>query len=135
MTAGEDEMVPERLERIEGSVNHLVTRVTVLEEKLDAHGRRFDGQLQELTQSVDARFQELTQRVDAQGRRFDVQMEGLRETITTFAENIGGRLDAISEQMTNSQKITDARFSDHQAVLRDHSRRITDLERRPRRRT
>ncbi len=106
MAAGEDEMEPERVERIETSVNHLVTRVTVLEEKLDA-----------------------------QGRRFDVQMEGLRETITTFAENIGGRLDAISEQMTNSQKITDARFSDHQAVLRDHSRRITDLERRPRRRT
>src|SRR5437773_11321755 len=131
MTAGEDEMLPQRLERIEGSVNDLVTRVTVLEEKLDAHGSRFDAQFQELTQQ----FQEVTQTIDARGRRFDVQIEGLRETITTIAENIGGRLDAISEQMTNTQKATDAQFSDHQAVLREHSRRITDLERRRRRRT
>jgi len=100
------ERVETKIDRIETTVNHIAGRVTALEEK-----------------------------VDAQGRGFDVQMEGLRETITTFADNIGGRLDAISEQMTDKHKTTEARFSDDEAILRDHSRRITAIERRPRRRT
>jgi len=113
MSASENEMEPQRLERIETSVNHLVSRVTSLEEKVTS----------------------LDERLEAQGRRFDVQMETLREDIKTFADNLGGRLDAISSQITDKQKTADARFSDREAVLRDYSRRIVTLERRPRRRT
>ena len=113
MTGSENEMEAQRLERIETSVNHVVSRVTSLEEKLTS-------------------FEE---RLESHGRRFDVQMEALREDIKTFAKNLGGRLDAISAQMTDKHKTTDARFSDHEAVRRNHGRRIAALERRARRAT
>ena len=127
MTARENEMEPQRLERIETSVNHLVnsvaaldTGVTVLDNKVTA---------------LETRLTAVETKVDAQGRRFDVQMETLREDIKTFTDILGGRLDAISAQITDKQKTTDAQFSDHEAVLPNHGRRIAALERRPRRRT
>jgi chromosome segregation ATPase len=134
MSASENEMEPQRLERIETSVNHLVSRVTSLEEKVTSLDEKVTS-LDEKVTSLDEKVTSLDERLEAQGRRFDVQMETLREDIKTFADNLGGRLDAISSQITDKQKTADARFSDHEAVLRDYSRRIVTLERRPRRRT
>src|SRR5262245_46367884 len=99
MTANENEMEPQRLERIETSVNHLVNRVTSLEEKVTS----LDGKVT----SLDGQVSSLEVGLEAQGRRFDVQMERLREDIKTFAENLWGRLDAISAQLTDNQKTTD----------------------------
>jgi chromosome segregation ATPase len=190
MTASENEMEPQRLERVETSVNHLVssvtaldTRVSVLDNKVtaldikltavdarltsvetslttvgtrltrvessltavDARLTRVESSLtavdtrlttvESSVTAVETRLTGLETKVDAQGRRFDTQMETLREDIKTFAENIGGRLDAISVQMMDKQKTTDARFSDHEAVMNNHDRRIAALERRPRRRS
>lgn len=62
------------------------------------------------------------------GAKIDVQLDDIRDVIRKFAEGLGGRLDTIARQLIESNKNWEAKFSDHDLAIRDHTRRISSLE-------
>lgn len=127
-TAGDEGML-ERLERIEAKIDKLEGRLSTelgaLESRLTTKIEDLDSRLTTKIEDGDSR---LAERIDAQGRKFDVQFEQLRGDLKTFTENLGGRLDVVVLELQESRRDFNAKFLDQSLVLQNHGRRITALE-------
>src|SRR5258708_34933257 len=102
----------ERLERVETKVDRVDTKVGGLETRFDRLETRVDH--------LETRFGDLDTKVDGLATslvavesrlsaKIDVQMENMRDVIKKFAEGLGGRLDAIAQQLTESNKKWEAK--------------------------
>jgi chromosome segregation ATPase len=89
--------------------------------------KRDAGMVQRL-ERVETKVDRLGEKIDAHARRYDVQIEHVRDDIRRLAESVGSVIERLDRQHAESQAQTATRFADHELVLRDHGRRITALE-------
>jgi len=95
MPATGDPGMLERPERLETKIDRLEIGFDGLETRFDGLATELAAVETRLGDRIDAQGVTPGGRIDAQGRKFDVQMEQLRDDIKKFAEGLGGRLDAI----------------------------------------
>jgi len=116
MAPTDNGMIEERVERLETEVHTL--------------GSKIDG----LTVRVD-RLETKVDNLVARTGRVEVQLEDLRDTVSKFTDTMGARFDALDRRLEEDRKQSAANFRDIKLVLTKHHKRISALERRPRRRT
>ena len=91
----------------------------------EAVEQRLSGDFEErLTTSVEKRLSKGLE------QRMNVHFENLQTTVALAAEGYGATLEKIERELADLNKKVDTKFDDHAAILRDHSRRIVELEKR-----
>lgn len=106
-----------RFDGLETRFDGLETRFAGLEAKVD-----------DLAMYVVATETRLGEKIDAHARWFDVQIEHIREDIRRFTESVGGVIERLDRQHAESQLQTTTRLADHDLILQNYGRRITALE-------
>ena len=124
MAEKRDAVVRQRFERVETKIDLLETRFDRLETRFDG----LEAKVDDLAMYVLATETRLGEKIDAHARRFDVQVEHIRDDIRRFTESVGGVIERLDRQHAESQALTTTRLADHDLILRDHGRRITALE-------
>lgn len=89
------ERLETKIDRLEIGFDGLEARFDGLETRFDGLATELAAVETRLGDRIDAQGVTPGGRIDAQGRKFDVQMEQLRDDMKKFAEGLGGRLDAI----------------------------------------
>jgi archaellum component FlaC len=120
----------ERLERIETRLDGVAVRLDRVEARLDGVEVRLD-RVETKVDGLSTEVKELGTRVG----RVKVQLEDLKDTVNKFTNTMGARFDALDRRLEERDKQFAAKFLDIKLVLTNHNKRITVLERRPRRRT
>src|SRR5215510_9203635 len=137
MPASNNGMLQERVDRLETKVDELGIKIDRLTTRVDHLETRF-GHLEIRFDRLETKFDGLATEVkvlsDRTGR-VEVQLDDLRDTLNNFTNTMGARFDAIDRRLEENQKQFLAKVLDHDLVLTNHNKRITVLERRPRRRT
>jgi len=119
-----------RLDRVETRVAGVEIRLGRVETRLDGVETKVDGLTTKMN-GLTTEVKELGTRVG----RVEVQLEDMRDTLHKFTNTMSARFDAIDRRLEEDHKQFAAKFLDQDLVLTNHNRRITALERRPRRRT
>jgi archaellum component FlaC len=113
-----------RFDHLETRFDGLETRFDGLETKFNG----LEAKVDDLAMYVVATETRLSEKMDAHARRFDDQIEYIRDDIRRFTESVGGVIERLDRQHAESQALTATRLADHDLILRDHGRRITALE-------
>ena len=132
----------DRVDRLEGRFDGLEAKVdrgfAAVAERFEQVDKRFE-QVDKRLEQVDRRFEQVDRRFDQVDRRFDQERsrsQTLHEELTGHFRHLYDLLKGQSERMDEGfarlDKKIDEKFAIHDAVLKDHSRRLLILEgRRP----
>ena len=104
-------------ERLSGAFEERIK--THVEEAVD---KRLPGNFEE---RIKTHIDQFEQRAEL---RMQMHFENLEQQVTSAAEGYGGVLDGIRRELVELNEKVDTKFADHDLVLMDHNKRITELE-------
>src|SRR6188472_381760 len=92
------------------------------EESFKAHIDQFEHRAE---QSFKTQIDQFEQRAEL---RMQMHFENLETKVTLAAEGYGSTLEKIERELVALNKKVDDKFADHDVVLLDHNKRLTELE-------
>jgi archaellum component FlaC len=113
-----DMSVTARLDRVEGRLERVEGRLGRVEGRLE----RVEGRL--------GRVEGRLERVENGLTGLTVQVQDMRGEFRKLAELVGAGFDAMNRRFDENLKALRRRVDDHDAILGNHGRRLTALERR-----
>lgn len=134
MATGDDNSMKGELDGLSKRFDGVDKRLDGVDKRLDGVDRRLDGVNKRLD-VMDKRFDGVNKRLDAVDKKVDnlanstrMQFETIREDIKKLGEGYESGLKMLSQKLASLDKRWAARWSIHDAVLKNHAKRITTLE-------
>lgn len=107
---------------------HIKTHIDQFEQRADQRTKTHIDQFeQRADQSIKTHIDQFEQRAEL---RMQMHFENLETKVTLAAEGYGATLQKIERELADLNKKVDTKLSDHDLVLADHNRRITELKKR-----
>jgi hypothetical protein len=103
-----------------------------IEERLSgAFEQRVKTHIDQFEQRADLRLKTHIDQFEKRAElRMQMHFENLEKTVTLAAEGYGATLQQIERGLGKLGETLETKFGDHDSVLKDHSRRIIELEKR-----
>jgi hypothetical protein len=106
------------LEQVADQLADISKQLSTVEERLGAH----------VSREVESHVSAATRELKSQAR---IYQEEIKDQVKKAAEGYSATLERIERELTALNEKVDNKFSDHDLVIADHTKRIAKLEEHP----